>query len=181
MTAKLGARRPFASIAWSALVAVLLSSAPAAATAQTTLQVATSDTLPGFHIGDLPRYLSQHMAEVRLSEWRFEPAPAAGGPAPDRVEWSFRLNPYAGGEQRRFVRPHMDQRTFGAHRPVTIEARLYLNGEYQTIVEQQANIEGGPDDPDLAAAVASLTRNLLGPQGAYRAIDRGQSQTGRPR
>jgi hypothetical protein len=121
------------------------------------------------------------MEQARLAEWRFEPAAAARGPALDRVEWSFKLNPYAGGEQRRFVRPHMDQRTFGAHRPVTIEARLYLNGEYQTVVEQQATIEGGPDDPDLAAAVAEVTRNLLGRQGAYHAIDRGQAPSQRVR
>jgi hypothetical protein len=63
---------------------------------------------------------------------------------------------------------------FGVHRPITIEARLYFNGEYQTLVEQQALVQGGPDDPDLAAAVASATRNLLGPSGAYRAIDTGQ-------
>jgi hypothetical protein len=85
----------------------------------------------------MPRYLSQQMEQVRFSEWRFEPA-GANGLAPDRVEWSFTMNPYAGGEQRSFVRPHMEQRIFGAHRPVTIEARLYLSGEYQTMVEQQA-------------------------------------------
>jgi hypothetical protein len=141
--------------------------------AQIILQIAAGDTLPGFHIGDLPRYLARQMAEVQLADWRFEPA-TGSGPALDRVEWRFKVSPYAGGEQRNFVRPHMDQRIFGAHRPVTIEARLYLKGEYQTIVEQQATIAGGPADPDLAAVVASVTRNLLGPQGAYRAIDSGR-------
>ena len=72
------------------------------------------------------------------------------------------------------MRPHMDQRTFGVHRPITIEARLYLDSEYQTLVEKQAIIQGGPDDPDLAQAVASLTQNLLGPSGAYRAVATGQ-------
>jgi hypothetical protein len=180
MTGKVRARRCSTTTVWSALVAVLLPFSFATATAQTTLQVATADTLPGFHIGTMPGYLSQQMAHVRLPDGRFEPA-AANGRAPDRVEWGFKMNPYAGGEQRSFVRPHMDQRIFGAHRPVTIEARLYLHGEYQTIIEQQASIEGGPGDPDLAAAVASVTRNLLGPQGAYRAIERGQPQSNRPR
>jgi hypothetical protein len=73
------------------------------------------------------------------------------------------LSPYAGGEVRTFVPPHIDDKTFGVHRPITIEARLYLNGDYQTLVEEKAIIQGGPDDPDLAAAVASLTQNLLGP------------------
>jgi hypothetical protein len=39
-----------------------------------------------------------------------------------------------------------------------------LNGEYQTLVKKQAVIEGGPDDPDLAAAVAGVTQSLLGPR-----------------
>ena len=42
-------------------------------------------------------------------------------------------------------------------------------------VEKQVTIQGGADDPDLAAAVAAVTQNLLGPQGAFRAIE-----TGRP-
>jgi hypothetical protein len=69
----------------------------------------------------------------------------------------------------------MNDKTFGVHRPITIEARLYLNGVYQTHVKETAIVEGGPDDPDLAAAVASLTQNLLGPSGAYCAINSGQS------
>jgi hypothetical protein len=32
---------------------------------------------------------------------------------------------------------------------VTIEARLYLSRQYQTLVQKQAVIQGGPDDPDL--------------------------------
>jgi len=61
-----------------------------------------------------------------------------------------------------FVPPHIDDKTFGVHRPITIEARLYLSGD-QTLVKETAIIQGGPDDPDLAAAVASLTQNLLSP------------------
>ena len=154
------------------LAAALMPFAPAVAAAMT-LEVEASTTLPGFHRGDLLRYLVRHMAETKLADWRFEPA-ANDGSAADRVEWSFRLNPYAGGDVRNFTRPHMGERIFGVHRPITIEARLYLNGEYQTLVEKQAILEGGPDDPDLATAVASVTQDLLGPQGALRAIDRGQ-------
>jgi hypothetical protein len=114
--------------------------------------------------------------------WRctFEPA-ADKGSAPDRVEWRFKLNPYAGGDVRSFVRPHMAERTFAAYRSVTIEAKLYLNGQYQTLVEKQAVIEGGPNDPNLAAAVAAVTETLLGPQGAFRAIDSGQRPAQGPR
>ena len=153
-----------------ALAAALAPFATVIAAAATTLQVEASGGLPGFHHGELQRYLALHMAETGLSEWRFEPA-ADSGSAHDRVEWIFRLNPYAGGEVRNFAHTLVGDRRFGVHRPVTIEARLYLNGEYQTLVEKQAII--GPNDPEFAAAVASATQNLLGPSGAYRAIDLG--------
>jgi hypothetical protein len=169
-----------ALVAQLALAATLLPFVPVIAEAPLTLQVEASDPLPGFHLGDLPGYLALHMAEARLADWRFEPA-ADKGSAPDRVEWSFKLNPYAGGEVRNFKRPHMAERTFGAHRPITIEVKLYLNGEYQTLVEKQAVIEGGPNDPHLAAAVVDVTQNLLGPQGAFHAFDSGRRPAQGPR
>jgi hypothetical protein len=155
------------------LAAAVMPFTPAIAASALTLQVETSDTLPGFHIGDMPRYLALHMAKVGLADWRFVPS-ADKGSAPEGVEWRFKLNPYAGGEVRTFVRPHMADRIFAAYRPVTIEVRLYLHGEYQTLVEKQAIIEGGPKDPDLAAAVASITQSLLGPSGAYSAAEAAQ-------
>lgn len=148
------------------LAAAVVSFGWAIAAPTLTLQVETVDTLPGFHYGDVPRYLALHMAEAGLVDWRFEPSTGKGS-APDRVEWRFKLNPYAGGNVRTFVRPHMADRIFAEHRPITVEARLYLNGEYQTLVEKQAMIGGGPNDPDLAAAVASVTQSLLVPAGAY--------------
>ena len=130
-----------------------------------TLGVEASGALPGFHIRDLPEYLASHMADARLTDWRFEPANAS---PPNRVVWSFKLNPYAGGEVKSFA-----SRREGRHF-VTFEVRLYLNGEYQTLVESQATIVGGPNDPALAAAVTNLAGSLLGPSGAYRAIEAGR-------
>ena len=138
------------------------------------LKVEGSGGVPGFDGPELRRYLTLHMAEAQPANWHFEPAAAGDTPAPDRVKWRFKLGPYAGGEVRSFVPRKMDDVTFGAHRPMTIEARLYLNGKYQTLVKEKAIIQGGPDDPDLAAAVANLTQNLLNPSGAYRSIHRGQ-------
>jgi hypothetical protein len=156
-----------------ALVAAFVPLTPAAASS---LEVEGSGTVPGFYSSkQLRGYLSLHMAETQPVNWRFEPAATGDAPALDRVKWRFKLGPYAGGEVRSFVPPYMNDKTFGVHRPITIEARLYLNGVYQTHVEETAIIEGGPDDPDLAAAVASLTQNLLGPSGAYCAINSGQS------
>jgi hypothetical protein len=113
------------------------------------------------------------MAEGQPGHWRFEPATTGDAPAPDRVEWRFKLRPYAGGEVRNFVPPYMNDKIFAVHRPITIDARFYRNGENQTRVKGKAIIRGGPDDPDLAAAVASLTENLLSPSDAYRAINNG--------
>jgi hypothetical protein len=159
-----------ALIVWAALLScVPFAIRPAAAAI--ILNVEASNGLPGFNRADLSRYLASHMAEAGLADWRFEVA--ENGPVSDWVEWSFKLNPYAGGEVRR-SRP--EARSFHLRRPITIEARLYLNGEYQVTVEKQAIIDegSGRNDPHLAEAVASVTQNLLGPSGAYHAVELGQ-------
>jgi hypothetical protein len=147
---------------WRMALALVAAFVPLTPTAASLLEVEGSGAVPGFHsLEQLRGYLTLQMAEIQPVNWRFEPVATGDAPAPDRVKWRFKLGPYAGGEVRSFVPPYMNDKTFGAHRPITIEARLYLNGVYQTHVEETAIIEGGPDDPDLAAAVASLTQNLL--------------------
>jgi len=145
-----------------------------------TLKVEAFRGLPGLHHSALSRFIATHMADAGLADWRFEPTEGDSA-APNRVEWTFRLNPYAGGEVRNFVHTLVYEQRFGVHRPITIEARLYLNGEYQTLVEQQAIVQGGPDDAELATAIADATQNLLGPKGAYRATDTGPSPVSRAR
>jgi hypothetical protein len=159
-------------VAVSVLVCWFAPIISAAAATSIILEVGAAGAPPGFQKGNnLPRYLALHMNDAGLTEWRFEPATGEGLPA-NYVLWAFRLNPYAGGEVRSFRLQHMRTGTF--RRPITLEARLYLNGEYQTLVEGQALIEGSPDDPGLASAVTKLTRSLLGASGAYRRIDTGQ-------
>jgi len=170
------ARRHVVLLAWWVLVTAFAPFALAPAAAQTTLQVEASQGLPGLNHSTLSRFLAAHMADAGLADWRFEPT-QGDSEAPDRVEWTFRLNPYAGGEVRNFVHTRVYEQRLGVRRPITIEARLYLNGEYQTLVERQATMQGGPNDPELAAAIASATESLLGPSGAYRAIDMGQRPT----
>jgi hypothetical protein len=155
-----------------ALAVALVAGKLSPAAAPVTLQVGAAHGLPGLHHSALARFIAAQMAGAGLADWRFEPL-ADNAVAADRVEWTFRLNPYAGGAVRNFAHRSTDEWRFGVHRPITIEARLYLNGEYQTLVEKQAVIQGGPDDPDLAAAVASVTQSLLGPSGAYHAISAG--------
>jgi hypothetical protein len=166
-----------AVIVWWALFSLVPSTSRGAA-APITLKVEASNALRGFSRTELSRYLASHMAEAKFTDWRFEAA--EDGPAPDRVEWSFKRNPYAGGEVRRFG---PEGRSFHVRRLITIEVRLYLNGEYQFTVEKQAIIDedSGRGDPQLAEAVASVTQNLLGPSGAYHAKDLGQSPVSRTR
>lgn len=163
-----------------ALVALVWPFASVNAAEPITLKVEAFHGLPGLHHSALSRLLAAQMAEAGLADWRFEPA-EDDTEALDRVEWTFRLNPYAGGEVRNFMRAPVSRQGFGVRRPVTIEVRLYLNGQYQTLVERQAMVQGGPNDPEFAAAVASATESLLGPSGAYRAIDIGQHPAPRAR
>jgi hypothetical protein len=45
---------------------------------------------------------------------------------------------------------------------------------YQTLVEKEAVVQGVPDGASLAAAVASVTENFLGPSAAYCEIGTGR-------
>jgi hypothetical protein len=132
---------------WRGLVLALVAAfVPLTLAAATSLEVEGSGAVPGFHTSEqLRRYLALQMAEAQPADWRFAPAAAGDAAAPDRVKWRFKLNPYAGGEVRTLYPPYMDDnnKTFGVHRAITIEARLYLNGKYQTLVKRKAIIEGG--------------------------------------
>jgi hypothetical protein len=154
------------------LTGALLPGAEAAGEMPKALVIEVSGTLPGFRSGELPGYVAREMSNARLPAWRFDAAPANGAP-PNRVEWRFQLNPYAGGGIRMIARMPAVERLFGVHRLITIETRLYLDDQYQTEVFGQATIQGGASDRDLAAAVARLTRALLGEAGAYPSIDNG--------
>src|SRR5262245_35653351 len=83
-----------------------------AAAAQPTLQVTSLHGLLGLHHSELSRFLAAHMADVGLSDWRFEP-PSGKGLAADRVEWSFKLNPFAGGGVKNIGGPSMRESRLG--------------------------------------------------------------------
>jgi hypothetical protein len=150
---------------------VLLVSAPAMAQTVTIAVQATGE-LPGFRIEEAAPYLAAEMATAGIPAWRFVPRDP-GLAAPNRIEWTFALLPYAGGEVRRFFPMPEAQRTMdvhlqGMHRLISAQARLYLNGEYQTVTFGQEAVQGGADDPDLTAFLVRTTRSL---QSAWRAID----------
>ena len=140
-----------------------------------TLEVGATGGLPGFQQGELPFYLALHMTDAGLTKWRFEPAISERLSA-NYVEWTFTLKPYAESEVLSHRPHHLFRGSFSGLHSVTLEARLYLNGEYQTLVVGQA-LMGGPQDRHLGLAITTLTRSLLGPAGAYRRVDVGQRPT----
>jgi hypothetical protein len=115
------------------------------------------------------------MTDADLAEWRFEPATGEGLPA-NYVLWTFTLKPYAEREVLSHRPHHLFRGVVSGLHSVTLEARLYLNGEYQTLVMGQALMDG-PHDRHLALAVTTLTRRLLGPAGAHGRVDVGQRPT----
>ena len=150
---------------------MLLVSAPAMAQTVTIAVQATGE-LPGFRIEEAAPYLAAEMATAGISTWRFVPRDH-GLAAPNRIEWSFALLPYAGGEVRRFfpmpeAQRAMDVHLQGTHRLISAQAKLYLNGEYQTATFGQEAVQGGADDPDMTAFLVRTTRSL---ESAWRAID----------
>jgi hypothetical protein len=172
------ADRTLAAIRTNCIVLCLLMSATPSLPAESaeagspvTLEVSVPGGLPGFSAAELSRYVTFHMAETHLFPWRFAPVGSAESESPDRVEWTFQLGPYAGGGVRSIVPVPERERLWGVHRPVAIEVRLYLDGNYQTAVFGQATIEVGDGDHHLAHAVMQLTQALLGESGAYRSIE----------
>jgi hypothetical protein len=158
------------TLAILALAGVLLLCSPARTQTPITIAIDANGELPGFRIQDASPWLASKMEGAALAGWHFI-ARDPGRAAPDRIEWSFTLLPYAGGEVRRFFPMRetgaMDLH-LGSHRLIAAEARLYLHGEYQTETFGQEAVQGGDSDPDLASFLVRLTRNL---ENGYNAID----------
>ncbi|WP_044561793.1 hypothetical protein [Azospirillum sp. B4] len=135
------------------------------------LAVTAIGELPGFQ----PREVAPFLAIVMNTAGKNTPGGgqsfAAVGPipsappdraAPDRVEWTFRPNPYAGGASRTLGPPRSTaSRLFGVHRLISVELRLYRDGRYQTQVFGQVEVQGGRRDADLQTFVCDMTRRLL--------------------
>jgi hypothetical protein len=137
-----------------------------------TIAVQASGELPGFRIEAAAPFLADRMGEAGIAGWHFVPH-APGTASPNRIEWTFERLAYAGGEVRRFFpmpesQGAMDVHLQGPHRLISAEAKLYLDGQYQTAVAGQQAVQGGAGDPDLTEFIAGMTRNL---ENAYRAID----------
>ncbi|MDZ5650383.1 hypothetical protein [Nitrospirillum sp. BR 11828] len=127
------------------------------------LAVTAQGDLPGFQ----PQEVAPFLVMVMSTAGQNTPGGgqtffAAGFAAADRVEWTFRPNPYAGGASRSIgpPRPTAD-RLFGRHRLMSVELRLYRGGRYQTQVFGQVEIQGGRRDADLQTFICDMTRRVL--------------------
>jgi hypothetical protein len=147
--------------------AVLLAPLRAPAQAQDSLAVEAAGELPGFRIEDCPPWLAAQM-EKAGGAWHF--AAGGGAGAPNRVEWLFEIQPYAGGQVRQFF-PMAGRKMLGARRLITAQARLYIRAQYQTAALGQEVVSGGDGDPVLAAFITRVTQNLI---NGYGAIDMAQ-------
>ncbi|MDB5360300.1 MAG: hypothetical protein JWO51_1597 [Rhodospirillales bacterium] len=126
-----------------------------------TFSVSVKGWVPGFGRGELEPFIAKEMDQAAVAGWHFIPAPADAAAAPDRVEWRFKPNRYAGGlTYRRTGIVRRIDRIFGKHRLVSVEARLYRNGEYELRESAQPTIQGGPRDADLQKQIMDMTRSL---------------------
>jgi hypothetical protein len=136
-----------------------------------TLSVVVVGQVPGYDAKELSAYLADKMSAAGLSAWRFQ-ADGANTDAPSRIEWRFRYNPYAEHSEHLAGLPAaMVDRVFGLRHVLSIEARLYINGQYQTLTFGQTKVKTNGKDAMLDGEVAQLANALLGPTGAYFAID----------
>jgi len=149
------------------LIGALFLSTPLCAQPIMTVSAEASGELPGFRIEEATPFLAEQMNKAGIATWHFVPRDPAAA-APNRIEWTFELLPYAGGQVRQFFPMAGVQRMLGAHRLISAEAKLYLSGQYQTVTLGQEAVQGGANDPELAAFIARVTQML---HNAYDAID----------
>jgi hypothetical protein len=152
--------RRLAHMATAALFATLIPFESVFGGTSLTVGVHADGALPGFHRSEVPQYVARHMEGAGLAAWRFKPVSGGGKPT-HRVEWSFKLAPYAGGEVRSFG---SHRNALGVRRPIAIEAPLYLHGKYQRHVSGRVMYKGHTYDPDVGAVISRLTQDLLGVQ-----------------
>ena len=109
------------------------------------LAIEVSGEIPGFKPGELVTWIVIQMERSDLP-WSFAPA-KPGAVAPHRVAWRFTTE--AG--QGRFK-----GRSF-----VSAQVKLYRYTQYERSMMNQAEIAGGPLDPNFGTFITQMTRDLL--------------------
>ncbi len=147
-----------------AMIAVLalgaLSARAADQPSATQMAVETTGSVPGLGEAELARYVAEEMNAARVG-WQFVAVPNASA-APNRVEWSFTTGPSASGAVRTYgFSRAMMERLMPAHHYVTIEAKLYWHGQYQTVMLGHVTTGATMPDPDLTALIGKMTRLVM--------------------
>lgn len=148
--------------AFLVLVFGLTGATPASASALEIVVMDGAAQVPGMRGEELARTIAaavQHVAPRDLSIGVSAPGHVL---PPNRIEWRFHANPYAGGAVRYIgpARP-VAERMFGMHRHVTAEAKLFLDGQFQSSGFDQATLPGAGDAAAFAHLVESLSAQLL--------------------
>ena len=131
---------------------------------QITVSVEVEGSLPGFTADQLSAYVSQQMADAHLTAWRFAPATAAteANQPPNRVVWHFKVLPFAGGSVR-YIGPALSKARdlFGVGRPIGVDAKIYLDGKYQSTSFDQVTVKGGANDPGLSSVIKKVMNSIV--------------------
>lgn len=127
--------------------------------------VEVDGSVPGFSREELSAYLCKQMEASHLTGWRFVPTTMAamGGDQPsNRIIWHFTPQPYGGGGTR-YIGPALSKarQLFGVGRAVGIDAKIFLNDEFQATTFDQVTVKGGQDDPGLAAAIQKVMKSVV--------------------
>ncbi|MGB8364976.1 MAG: hypothetical protein ACLQUZ_12450 [Rhizomicrobium sp.] len=159
-----------AGFAWYFAGAVAMAAPPDAAGPPVTIYVQARQNLEGFRGDELPNFLAQTMSGAQAGPWRFAAAAPAGAPRPNRVEWSFVPGADAAGSVRTYgFSRAMMERLVGSNRVYSIEARLFLNGQYEALASGQFRETEDPQNPELIQEVTVIARTLMATPGV---IDR---------
>jgi hypothetical protein len=126
--------------------------------------VEVEGSIPGFTADQLSAYVSEQMADAHLTAWRFTPATPHqdGTEPPNRVVWHFKVLPYGGGTVR-YIGPALSKARdlFGSGRPIGLDAKIYLNGQFQSTCFDQATVRGGPHDPALSDVIKKMMNTIV--------------------
>ena len=152
--------------AGAALAADAPSNAPTDTLRSQDLSVAVEidGSLPGFTQSQLSAFIAAQMDAADVAAWHVAPADAqkSAPEPPNRVVWHFKLLPFAGGAVR-YIGPALSKARamFGVGRAIGIDAKIYLDGRYQSSTFDQVTIKGGPNDPELESAIKKVTRIIV--------------------
>jgi hypothetical protein len=126
----------------------------------TPMAVKTTGSVPGLGEAELGRYVAEQMNAARVG-WQFVAVSNAAA-APNRVEWSFTTGPSASGAVRTYgFSRAMMERLMPAHHYMTVEAKLYWHGQYQTVMLGHVTTGTAMPDPDLSALIDKMTRLVM--------------------